>query len=420
MNKISAQNIKNDNNCINIIDFIIIILLFFFGLSFFNKSNYYVLSIFLVSVFWFLKEKKYLNINKKIFINIEFVWAVCFFLSFLVLNYIINDSVIITRITIWGMMYLAGFMIMFKNSKSSKLIPTFMMAIALGFVIYALLTVFFTDSIVGKGRVYYAFWTGNIKNATQIAAWCIPMIGMIIYGFFENKKEVRILVLIGVVATLFINFKTGQRTAIIIFSIITIYTICKQLLEKSYVKAIKTLLILLLLSIIVFVLYKINLFGFQEYILQSNLYKRLFNSNLGDLLDDPRFKRQIYSITHFFDGFNGGYVIRSQVGQLHNLWLDLYDMVGILPFTFLILFTFQNLKNFFIIIKNKDTNDNLSNAIVGWYLVLLIQFCLEPILEYGDGKLFASYLFISGCVNSYILSNKINKKAMFNDSNTSK
>ena len=370
----------------------IIVLLFLFGMSFLNLANYYLLSIFMIGLILVIQKGK-------VYVNLEIFWVIAFLISFLVLDYFINDSNSIYRVAIWTMMYFAGNYIMFENDKGDKLIPLYMLALSFGFLVHAFLSVYFTPPYIGRGRYIYDFWTMNLKNATHIGAWCIPIVSLLTFSVNNKSKLIKAIVLLGNILVLIINFEIGQRTAIFIICIMLLYTLYKKL-TSSLRNMIKTLVVLLLIIMVIFIVYYLNFFGLKEFVQQSILYQRLVLQGFP-LKEEPRFQRQLYAVSHFGDSFFGGYAIRSQVGQLHNLWLDLYDMVGFLPFLFIVLFTISNIRNLFKIVKNKYVTHDLKNALVGWFLCLLLQFNFEPVLEYGDGKIFGAYLFICGCINSY-------------------
>ena len=94
----------------------------------------------------------------------------------------------------------------------------------------------------------------------------------------------------------------------------------------------------------------------------------------------------------------GGYYFKNSIGAMHNLWMDTYDSVGIIPFVILILYTISIIINLLNLYKNKQIIKESKIMLLGVYIVFMILFMTEPILESGP-LMFAFFIFINGFVS---------------------
>lgn len=60
---------------------------------------------------------------------------------------------------------------------------------------------------------------------------------------------------------------------------------------------------------------------------------------LNKKLLDPRLKRQIYVLQHFFNNTKGGCYYTNAKGDSHNVWLNINDYASIIPLAFFLIFT---------------------------------------------------------------------------------
>lgn len=107
-------------------------------------------------------------------------------------------------------------------------------------------------------------------------------------------------------------------------------------------------------------------------------------------------------IALMFDYPWGGRKVLSTVGfYAHELWLDVFDSAGIIPFVLIwivtIQITFSNLKY----ILNKKVPIENRVLITGITATVTVQFFFEPVLT-GCRALLFSYLLICGIIRSQL------------------
>ena len=104
-----------------------------------------------------------------------------------------------------------------------------------------------------------------------------------------------------------------------------------------------------------------------------------------------------------FDYPWGGRKILEEIGlYAHELWLDIFDSAGIIPFIFMCIATLQITFGNIGHILNKETPIKNRVLIVGITASVTIQFFFEPVLT-GCRALLFSYFLICGLVRSQLL-----------------
>ena len=66
--------------------------------------------------------------------------------------------------------------------------------------------------------------------------------------------------------------------------------------------------------------------------------------------------------------------------QIHDLWLDIYDYAGIVPFVLMIVFTVYEIMSFVKLLFNKKISSDFKVLLIGVYSACLVQAMLEPLM----------------------------------------
>ena len=86
---------------------------------------------------------------------------------------------------------------------------------------------------------------------------------------------------------------------------------------------------------------------------------------------------------------------------VHNLWLDVLYATGLIPFFFLIIYTFKSITNLIRLIIQKNTDVELKIFIFSIYTGFFLNFMVEPILE-GVPYMFLSFCIINGMIRKQL------------------
>lgn len=396
-------------NKIKMVEIVAIILLFLFSSYFLNQRALYMFFLFLISIGLILKRKN-------IFISKELIYLLLFLFSYFIVHYFVNDKVVWFDTLLFLLSYLSGSVFINNKDQRNRLLYLFILSIALGFILHAILNVWYTlnnyDGYIDRNL--YDFWSGERQVATHIGTWCIPILGLSYYAFFYKsaskvEKILKFIIIINIILAIYVNLVTATRTPVIVLIIIFILGSIIELSRKDrIIKKIRLVAFIFILFISSLIIFQTNTFGIKRLILDSSLVQRIIwnYENNFNLLSNARFERQLYALQHFSDSFFGGYNLREVIGQLHNFWLDTYDMVGFIPLIFLVIFTAYNLLNAYKLIKSNHVEKKLKYIVIGLYIAFYLQFMVEPIIE-GEQSILAMYLFVCGCISK---SNNIDKE----------
>lgn len=378
-------------------------LLFMAGFQLFGRTTIYF-GFMIIPIAYVLLKKRCFKIT------LEHNLIVFFCIFYILFG--INNKLDYKRIIVDSIMYITAYIAGYLGSQFSqnrnKSLKIYMYSISIGLLIHGYLNYLNTINVgTMYAQLLIDIWTKTIVPSTQVTSWFLPSIALFIYLLNSNKKNINIIekiyILISIGIMLVVNFNVAARTNIIILAFIVLsYIILKivNILKQNSINynTIIKVLILVIIIISVCIFYNHLIIEYISIIKDTPLFNRV--TELGDnaLINDPRVYRQIYFIMNFTKNLWGGYYFKNSIGAMHNLWMDTYDSVGIIPFVILILYTISIIINLLNLYKNKQIIKESKIMLLGVYIVFMILFMTEPILESGP-LMFAFFIFINGFVS---------------------
>ena len=381
------------------------LLLFVLSLNLLNKFYYITIVIFAISAYTFLSKKKALNFS----FDINIVYIFLFSTFYAVLNS--EHSRISLNSMAHDLLYFLGYFCGYVliNNKNIDYEDTYnknIFIMTAGCCIHGLLNTISNLKSYGlniTARSLPDYWTGEIWVATGQATMFVLIVGYSFYGIFLKKTKhftMRILSVIFLFIAIFYNLYTASRTILVILIIVYIISIIGSLNFKVINNKMKYIIIIAVSILFIAIVYLNNIFGIREFVESMPLFNRLSSKNQTDLVDDDRINRWKFALNNFWKYPFGGLNIRRQISYIHNFWLDAYDVAGIVPLFFLLLYTIRSMKNALFIIISDQVNSNFKVLIAGVYISFLLQFMVEPILT-GVPWLFILFCIITGMTDRY-------------------
>lgn len=393
----------------------LIITLFLLSLNFYNKFYYLTLILFIITIFTAVINKKKISISA----NMMFIFLFSIFYTLIYAGYpevTISD---VARNLLYFMGYFSGYLIINKTNNDDEYIyHKYLFMMVSGSCVHGILNAVYNVNTYGLNIVVRAlpdYWTGNLWTATGQTAMFILMAGYSYYGLFINKSKnsyEKALTVIGLGFAIFYNLYTASRAIFVILIIVHIMSYIMTIFLYNKKTLLKYIIPSFLSSLIIICLYFNNILGIREFVESMPLFDRLASSSQTGLSEDDRMNRWQFVLSNFWDYPFGGLNFRNQISYAHNLWLDAYDVAGIIPFAFLMLFTTGVIKNAILIIRSNQASNDFKILIVGVYLSCLLQFMIEPVLD-GAQWLFILFCIFTGMTDRYyknISSNKRLKK----------
>ena len=393
-------NMWSDKKYINII---INILLFLMGINFMHIGQ---LLLPIVCLILFIDNKFRLKINNYFI----FIILCLFALTFCIFSYKLGFYCFIGFCL--PMAYYIGCNLNTSEDNIKKLIYIIAFGMAshlvLDFIFESFLFDFDYQRIFGKVS-HYDIWisintllrgdelyiNGRIKT-TVLSLNYILILACFFYLFvFEDNKKLKISGISLFILSSIYCLALGRRTTFLLFiivlfiSLIYYFIYIKKINVKNFVKYIFLLLSILVLSIIAVYL---NLFDVKTNLSRITLFAKIFRQGF----DSGRISIFIESIKYYTQYLWGGQKISESVGFLiHNMWGDIYDYAGIVPFILMIIYTISSVMVGIKFIKNKAISTSFKLVIINLYICSFMVMLLEPLLSAFSLLLIVIILLIS-------------------------
>lgn len=122
-------------------------------------------------------------------------------------------------------------------------------------------------------------------------------------------------------------------------------------------------------------------FGFQTLFYKSQLGQRYLLGYAPTMTEDGRWKKTVFFFENISKSLWGGGYTRSNVGSIHNIYLDVFDLSGIIPFGLLIIFTLIVIGDYRRLRKSASVDDSTALLLLLICSLTFIQLLLEPVME---------------------------------------
>jgi len=228
-------------------------------------------------------------------------------------------------------------------------------------------------------------WTLDKYPTTQTATNYMLIIGILFYIFvYEKNITIKVISILLFLISLVYLLALGRRTPfLLLIAVFFSTTIYYSLLNKSFnLKKIKFVLIILVIFVVVtgigYYMYSTNIFYEKPWLLNLSILRKVYSHGLSNGRLDLVIQTLKLAPYHLF----GGYEISDTLGfGPHELWLDVFDAAGIVPYIFLVIYSISCLVLIIKILKNDKLNISFKVLIFSVMVSITLQFFLEPIMS---------------------------------------
>lgn len=243
-------------------------------------------------------------------------------------------------------------------------------------------------------------WSGIFLSATGQASLFCMLIGVGIALLFSTKSNIaKVLVCIALVVMMLYNFILSCRSVFIMLFIVMLVALIHLFKQKNTKKS--RHIIFSLGIILVFVLaFVFNLFNLQDTLIDSAFYERVFGEE-GMGFSDTRGSSKIGYLKNLWKYPFGGGHIKKSYGYAHDIFLDTWDMVGIVGFLFVVFFMLYTIYSLFLVLKNRKISFQTRQLALCVYISLFLEFCIEPVFV-GTQWLFSSFCIFCGGLDALV------------------
>lgn len=375
---------------------IIISLLFLTGFGFLGRPSIVMLVTFVLVIF----ATKF-----NVYVSLDLIYLLVFCVLLIIFG--IFDGV---SNSIRSVSFLAAFVVgnTMQGSKE-KNIRFVIIIFSFSMALHVLLN-FTYDYMMQGNRImstmnHYDLWSDSFLSVTGLMtnATCFCAIFYYLVVFSERLIQKVILSILFVLIIAY-DIIIGGRTLVLITAICLFVSIAMHFLSVVHQPASKkkALKYVVVFVITIFLIFNVIRFFWPRILaFTSNTYFfRRFGENRSMILYDTRLRIMIDYYKVFFKYPFGGGKAFADIGTLpHELWLEFFNIGGILPY---VMFVFYSNRMFFKIgiFSMKKKSSDFIILLLPFAIGLLIQFFLEPVFS-GAPVLLLLFIMITG-----ILTNK--------------
>ena len=364
-------------------------LLFLATLNIYNKMVYMIFAAFLVLLTF-----------KKVDTEIDLTAIILILFSFTLILFsdgsgIFKNGIFAAiRNFMYPLTYIIGYNICSKEDSENKF-QNIMIFVGLGSFFHYVLNMFINTE--AEGRNTKDIWSANVVSATCQAALCCIAIGIFGAVLYSKRKPIyKILAIAGLISILVYNLVLAGRTSVALMLIVLVagfgyYSVLNK------IRRLKTILPIFFAAFFIVLAIRFNWFGIGDYVFESNLFERFTEETINSSSGRTDFKLEYLKYILIYP-FGGGKIYNEVGRYAHDLLLDLYSDAGTIAAIIILVILLISLKNTFKVFKNKNISTDMKMLVFCVYIVIYIQFFLEPIMA-GMPWLLALFLFYNGMIS---------------------
>lgn len=378
-----------------IVDLTVNILLFLTGINFMHCGQLFLP---VICFILFIDYRFIFKVNQPLI----FVLLCLFAVSFYAFSYQIGFYSVMAFIC--PMAYYIGSNIR-KTDEDSVRKMIYLFAIAMGSHIFL---DFFRDLFLrGMERIvhsssHYDIWTNAKISSTAIAMELDLLIGVLYYLFVHEKSKILkyICTVLFAVGMLYCLLLARRAQLFMLFVSLLIALLFDKTISAEKKKALFTVMISAIAVLFVFVvLFVSDFLGLRTYLNHLYIFEKLSRGFM-----DSRLGIYVKAIPLLPRYPLGGQKISEIIGlPIHDLWLDIYDYAGIVPFILMVLYSLSYAWNIVRLYRCKEISFETKTMLFGVYICIIIQMYLEPIMT-GASLFLAIAIIINGIIERMTVS----------------
>lgn len=344
--------------------------------------------------------------NKKIFLDKEVIVLFAGMFIYSVISQVSAEWVIkLTLLPSLFYYYGKSIIIMQDQNGRNQRSKVAIVVVALGLFIGSILNaVSWYQYGFENGRVWGEFWTGQILPATQHIFWSLLIIALVFYGIYYWKKSPILngIFVLGGLWSVWFSLVTGSRTIVLIFGIVLLLNIILYCYfnwkdEKKKSCIIKYVIIMAVISVLLVAAYIVNIGGIFTPLKDSYMWTRN-----GGILHNIRFQAQLSVFKQLFHHpFGGNHMEVAGLSSAHNVWLNIANTSGVLPFSLIVVYTIFMFWNLVKFVKRQKTAQEIKYLLVSVYISLFLYYMVEPALD-ANVMYWSVWMLVCGLIKGNI------------------
>ena len=243
-----------------------------------------------------------------------------------------------------------------------------------------------------------------IRVRTTATSMNYIMLSSVIYYLVKYEKN-RVFKYIGLVLFTVSSvycLALGRRTTLFILLISVLTALLMEIKNRNanfnLRFLIKAVSIIGFLTILLIVFITFNVFGIKDILMNLSIVNKLIRQGFKT----ERFEILLKSISLAPKYPFGGQKISAETGSvIHDLWGDIYDYAGIVPYILMLIYSAGVFKVFMKIQKNKIINNNQKLLYIVWFISSSLIMFIEPVFT-GASIYLICYVIIASLVEKHL------------------
>ncbi len=216
--------------------------------------------------------------------------------------------------------------------------------------------------------------TGTSLNYIMLAA-----ISYYLFKYETDKKTKYIGIILFALSTIYC-LALGRRTSFIVLAISLLLSFFLDHKDKENHINKNTIKALLMFSIsvpIIAVLAVFNVFGLRDLLLKFAIFNKIINQGLKT----NRLEIFIKSIAVAPKYLFGGRKMSAEAGDVvHDLWGDIYDYAGIIPYILMLVYSLNLLKDMIALYRKRNVEKEYRILYSVWFVCCSVIMFIEPVM----------------------------------------
>lgn len=255
-------------------------------------------------------------------------------------------------------------------------------------------------------RSHYDIWTQDIiKTTTTAVNYIIPTSCVYYVLFKENDKKIKYSFVVMYGIMMIYNIFLGRRTPLLMFGLVLgVGLLINAIEKKSYRLLVGVCGAVIITTLLIGILVITNFNGFADIFFSLHIVSKfvvfgLDGGRLGILLDAIKYMPQYPW---------GGQNISGLLGiQIHDVWTDIYDYAGIIPYILIIVYFVMNFVLIFKAVRNKNVSREIKTLSLFVFVCCMIEMFLEPVMT-GSSVFFICFVLIFSLLDAYLRKVNVN------------
>ncbi len=379
-----------------VIFYAIVLFMFCFFVQLFGFPNKFaLLGSFVICVGYIYKEKKV-----RVCVS-EWMLALGMFFYTYIAGHGLGDKIVITILPVLFMLsgkYITIDIFSKKNQESDLFY--ILGAFIIGYFIHGFLnSMIYFGEVTSDRRIWGDIW-GEPLLATHQNIYVLPLLALMFPAFLYLRKYKVICasVILGGFFFIYQSIDSLSRIPVMIWGILMFWELALFMLlnrkNKNTMREGKKILIGIgILFIVTILIIVLNL----DTLKNLPFVQRLLYGD-GGLTHNIRFRAQFNAIRQLFVYPFGGYQMDlCGLERAHNVWLDIANAAGLIPFFMIVLYTILSVIDLVKFLRNDQIQHELKYMISGLYFALVLYYMVEPALM-ANNRFFVPWPYLNGII----------------------